>query len=95
MKIDMFQDNQATMRVLLTGKAPTLRHFPRAHGTPLKWMFNAVQEHGNLCDCATDVMAADIFTKYLIDEIKWVNACNLIGVVSPKKWQHISRAQKP
>ena len=29
-KLDMFQDNQATMRVLLIGKAPTLRHFSRA-----------------------------------------------------------------
>ena len=34
------------------------------HGTPLKWMFTAVQEHGNLCDCDTDVMAADICTKH-------------------------------
>ena len=84
MEIDMFQGNQATMRVLLTGKAPTLRHFRRAHGTPLKWMFTAVQEHGNLCDCDTEVMAADIFTKHFINEIKWVSACNLIGVVSPK-----------
>ena len=37
-------------------------------------------------------MAADIFTKHFINEIKWVSACNLIGVVSPKKWQDVSRA---
>ena len=30
--IDMFQDNQATMRVLLTGKSPQLRHMKRTHG---------------------------------------------------------------
>ena len=75
-KIDMFQDNQATMRVLQTGKAPTLRHFPRAHGVSLKWIFSAVKQHANLCDCNTDVMAADIFAKHFINEEKWVAACN-------------------
>ena len=54
-------------------------------------MFNAVQEHGNLCNCDTDVMAADIFTKHSINEIQCVSACNLIGVVPPTKWKDIYR----
>ena len=90
----MFQDNQATMRVLQTGKAPTLRHFPRAHGVSLKWIFNAVKDHANLCDCNTDVMAADIFTKHFINEEKWVAACKLIGIASPKKWKAITEVKQ-
>ena len=90
-RLDMFQDNQATMRVLQTGKAPTTRHFPRAHGVPLKWIFNAVKQHCNLCDCVTDVMSADIFTKHFINEEKWMNAFSLIGVVDSKTWMRFSK----
>lgn len=55
-KIDKFQDSQATMRVLLTGKAPALMHFPRARGTQLKCMFDAMQQHANLCGYDIDVI---------------------------------------
>ena len=36
------------------------------------------------------IFAPNIF----INEIKWVNACNLVGVVPPKKWQDGSRPNK-
>ena len=93
-KTDMLQDNQATMRVLQTGKAPTLRRFPCAHGVSLKWIFNAVKDHANLCGCNTDGMAADIFAKHFINEERWVAACKLIGIVSPKKWKVISEVKQ-
>lgn len=61
-EIDMFKKNPATMRALLTGKAPTWTHFPRAHGTSSKWMCSdIVAGNINLCDCETEVVAADIW----------------------------------
>ena len=90
-RLDMFEDNQATMRVLQTGKAPTMRHFPRAHGVPLKWIFNAVKQHCNLCDCVTSVMSADISTQHFINEEKWIGSCSFVGVVEPKTWMRFSK----
>lgn len=63
--VDLFQDNQATMCVLLTGKSAQLRHMKRTQGYSLASAHQQVKApYANLCDCSTDCMAADIFTKH-------------------------------
>ncbi len=57
------QDNQAAMRNIQTGKAPTLGHIRRVHQVCVAWLHERVKSDDiDLKDCATDAMAADIFT---------------------------------
>ena len=54
--LDLFQDNQSTMCVLLTGKSPQLRHMKRTQGYSLSWAHQQVTApYVNLCDCVTDM----------------------------------------
>ena len=45
-------------------------------------MFNVVQEHGDLCDCDTNVMAADISTNHFINEINTSNPLGSQGLIA-------------
>merc|ERR1711911_68134 len=36
--ITMYEDNQATARIITTGKYPKLRHVPRLHGVNISWL---------------------------------------------------------
>ena len=62
-KLDLYQGTQATMRILQTGKAPTLRHIKRTHQVSIAWLHERIGDPQiELHGCITDVMAADIFT---------------------------------
>ena len=70
--LDLYQDNQSTMRIMITGKLHALRHVKRTHRISVAWisdLINSIQV--NLLDCTTECMAADIFTKYLVNEAKF------------------------
>ena len=67
----LFQENQATARIITTGKAPTLRHIKRTHQVCIAWLHQVVADLGLLLtDCDTGVMAADIFTKHFVNRDK-------------------------
>ena len=84
MFIDLLQDNQATMRVAITGKHGSLRHTGRTHGVSVAWLHHEVKSQDiNLCDCDTTCMAADIFTKHFVGKVQWQRAIHLIGIVGP------------
>ena len=82
LQLELYQDNQATGRIMHTGRAPALRHIGRTHSVSVAWIHERVQgEDVNLHDCLSDVMAADIFTKQFVNRDKWEAVCCLIGVV--------------
>ena len=78
----LFEDNQATLRIIQTGKYPTLRHVRRMHGVSISWLHDAYNAgHYLPWDCATDFQAADVFTKHFTDMSKWHHALDFIGIV--------------
>jgi hypothetical protein len=80
--LQVYQDNQATARIMSTGRAPTLRHCKRTHGVSIAWIHERLLgDDLQLNDCVSDVMAADIFTKHFINKDKWEQVCMLIGVI--------------
>ena len=97
LSIDLYQDNQATARIIATGKAPTLRHVHRVHQVCVAWLHERVAQHDiHLKDCHTNCMAADIFTKHFVNKDKFEHACRLIGIVPPKIWKRFKlKAVKP
>ena len=67
--LQVYQDNQATARIMTTGRAPALRHCKRTHCVSVAWIHERVSgDDINLNDCVSDVMAADIFTKHFINK---------------------------
>ena len=82
--IDVYQDNQATARIMTTGRAPTLRHIKRTHSVSVAWIHERVASDDiQLHDCVSAVMAADIFTRHFIDRGKWIDVCILLESSSP------------
>ncbi len=63
LSLDVFQDNQATARIMTTGRAPTLRHIKRTHQVSVAWLNERVIGPDiTLYDCVSEVMAADMVT---------------------------------
>ena len=78
--LEFYEDNQTTMRILETGKNPTLRYMGRTHNVNMRSLFDCFQsEVYRLRFCSTDQQAADIFTKHFTNPEKWRLVCRLIN----------------
>ncbi len=65
--LDIYQDIQATVRIMITGRAPTLRHTKRTHGVCIARVIErVVSDDVELHDYMSSVMAADNFAKHLV-----------------------------
>ena len=79
-RLSIQEDNQATIRVVLKGFSPKLRHISRTHKVNISSVHEIVQDDNISVDyCETDKQAADIFTKALAP-MKWGNALALLGM---------------
>ncbi len=68
LQLEVYQDSQATARIMTIGRAPTLRRIKRTQSVSVAWIHERVSSPDlNLSDCIGDVMAADIFTKHFIN----------------------------
>ena len=83
-KITLYEDNQATTRIITTGKYPKLRHVQRLHGVNIAWLHDLLwkQLYYDVFDTHTKRQAGDIFTKHFTAVPAWQHAVSLIGVVS-------------
>ena len=81
--VTLYEDNQATARIITTGKYPKLRHVQRLHGVNISWLHDLLKKgHYGLHDTHTKRQAGDIFTKHFTSVPLWNHAMSLIGVVS-------------
>ena len=80
-KLKVYEDNQATAKIVRSGKFKALRHVKRCHGVKLSFLTEQLQAKTfDLQDCNTTAMAADIFTKHFTCLLKWLHAIELIGM---------------
>ena len=76
----LLEDNQTTATNIKSGRFPKLRHVQRMHGVDIRWPYDAVQRGVfTVCDCHTQRMAADIFTKHFTSKESWEHAIRLLG----------------
>ena len=81
----MFEDNQATVKIIHSGKLEKLRHVDRTHGVQLSFLTVQIRVNRyELKDCHTRAMAADVFTKFFVNKDKWKHAIGLIGMWHPE-----------
>ena len=82
LKLIVHEDNAAMIRVMETGRNPTMRHLGRTHGVSINWLHERFLEDWNeLVKEDTTTMAGDVFTKAFDNKDKWTHACNLINVI--------------
>ena len=82
-KLDFYEDNQATLIVIKTGRNPTMRHLGRTHRVDLSFLVETFKNNSDLTIkyCVTSEQCADILTKAFTNAPRWLHACELIGVV--------------
>ena len=93
MTFTLNEDNQAMIRVVESGKNPTMRHIGRTHGVSVaelheQWkngLYNI--EYTESAD-----QSADIYTKTFSDPTKWDAALKLIGVAKKDKLPELIKA---
>lgn len=75
------EDNDATIKIVESGKNPTMRHMSRTHGICMAWLHERFREgEFSITYCKSNEMCADIFTKHFTDAVKWNQVCKLIGI---------------
>ena len=80
------EDNQAMIRVIETGRNPTMRYLHRTHRIAVATLHEIItgQVSDTTINCeytASADMAADIFTKGFTDKTKWGHAARSVGII--------------
>ena len=84
LRIDLHDDNAATVQVALTGKNPTMKLLERGHGISVGQLHDYVKNGIiNMIHTRSEHMAADIYTKLFVDPMLWNRLRMLINVYSP------------
>ena len=88
--LKLYEDNQAAIQVIKTGRNPTMRHLQRTHGISVRWlhdlfypkddMGNTEQSVYQLEYIESKLQRADIFTKAFRDPKEWLRVQSLIGI---------------
>ena len=75
------EDNQAMIKVVETGRNPTMRYIGRTHGVSVAWLHERFKgEDINLAYEVSSRMCADIYTKAFTGKGKWTLARWLISI---------------
>ena len=83
------EDNQSTLRIIMTGKNQALRHAYRTHRIKVHWISQVVREQPiDVGACGSHLMAGDLFTKCVGTTDKWIQVMKLIGHLS---WSDVLR----
>ena len=77
----VLEDNQATIRILESGKSPAFRHADKTQRINLGWISEQFRrKHYALAYVSTTLQAADILTKPFTSADKWNKALNLLSI---------------
>ena len=86
------EDNQAMIKIVETGRNPTMRYIGRTHGVSVAWLHETFKgDDLALAYEITTRMCADIYTKAFTDADKWRLACWLINICDPKELPELAR----
>ena len=81
-RLRVWEDNEATIKIVRSGRFPTMRHVKRVHGVSICSLHDSLhKEIFSLEDCHTDVQAADSFTKHFTLGPEWDHRRALIGIL--------------
>ena len=76
-------DNSAMISIIRSGRNPTMRQLCRTHGIILRWLHDeAINGRTSLTFISTELMRADIFTKFYPNSKleTWTHVCRLVNL---------------
>ena len=80
----VLEDNQATIRIIETGKSPSFRHTDKTQRLNLGWLSEQFRrQHFKLVYVASLMQAADILTKPFTSAEKWNHGLTLLNIRGP------------
>ena len=83
------------IRVLQTGRNPSIRYLHRTHRVSVSRLHEAYKRMDfDLIYELISRMCANIYTKAFTDSGKWEAACELINIVDPTKLQHLLKQRQ-
>jgi hypothetical protein len=85
MVLHVMEDHTAAMRIVMTGKNPTIRHMGRTHKVDIAWLHERISEGSMVVEITkSEEQAADIFTKFFPTgkAKEWNNNLRLIGTLN-------------
>ena len=87
------EDNQALIRVVQSGRNPTMRYLLRTHRCSVAWLHERFRgSDRKLVYEDTSRQCADIYTKAFTDATKWAAACDLINIIYLKRLAPLMKA---
>ena len=82
MRTIFLEDNQSTLRNIMTGKHVSLRHMSRTHRVNGHWISETCRQQPiDLGACESHLQAADMFTKRFTDGLKWRDVTRLVAIM--------------
>jgi hypothetical protein len=87
MCIKVMEDNKSALRVLASGKNPTMSYMVRTQRVDVQWLHEriSIDKDCELILTPTDSQAADILTKYNVNKHKWNANMMLINHFTPEQ----------
>jgi RNA:NAD 2'-phosphotransferase (TPT1/KptA family) len=86
MSIHIMEDNESTIRVLISGKNPNMRYMSRTQRISITWLNERYRDGDyKLVNCPTKEQAADIFTKPFSNKQLWCANLKLICHLMPNE----------
>ena len=81
----VFEDNEAVIKMIITGRSPTMRHVSRTHRVALDWLFDKINLDPKIQIRHIDSkhQAADILTKRSFTRDEWNNLLHLFVQYKP------------
>ena len=81
LEVIFLEDNQATIRILESGRSPSFRHTDKTQRLNLSWLSEQFKrKHFRLVYVGSSLQAADILTKPFTNSEKWESALRLMGI---------------
>ena len=92
MTVSITEDNTTAIRVITSGKKPTIRHMSRTHRINIQFLHApVVRKQVQLVSCRTDHMCVDIVSKHCTNLPIWRNVLeNILHVRVQHVWGSVA-----
>ena len=85
-QLHFHEDNTAMIRIVDTGRNPSMRYLHRTHRISVAWLHEIfASDSVRIFYEKSAHMCADIYTKAFTDALGWTAACDLINLVDPQR----------